>query len=194
MGALDFLKAPSASGTGSRVRARRATEAARVVWTTRAIAAVLQLSKGRLDDSLLKSTTCGLHPAGIEEANPVGLDIHRRMCEAWARRPDSMLCGAAALRRQRGAEPVAPAKMKSGESQAALPKRGQIWPAKVSIIALLDFGVERASIVDFSPRCADYLMNYVDSMLQGEQTRQEPEAKMASGEENHTSTRSSWIT
>ena len=63
------------------------------------------------------------------------------------------------------------------------PKRGQIWPAVVERIALPKGDREPSDMITHSPRCARYLMDYVNEMLEEEGPRTDMLKALASGAE-----------
>ena len=68
--------------------------------------------------------------------------------------------------RQQGAEPSSPSPSQAGaKTLRELPKRGQIWPASVNLIALPTVGSNPTPMAVFSERCAEFLLNPVERML-----------------------------
>ena len=163
-------------------QSRRATQAwaqqcQAVALANDAIQGVQQLEAGRLDDRLLGNSTDPRQlcqdPVGRAAAEHIALICSRRLPPVG--RPQ----GDAAIQRLQGDRASRPAfprhhancfeevttKLLKENNPAALPKRGDQFPAHWASVALPPPGTTPVSMRDVSPRVADYLDNMLEKMI-----------------------------
>ena len=105
MGSLKFLAEPCLRGLRSRARSRATAEKGVRLWANRAIGALQQWWKGRLDDTLIHSASEGFGGREEPESSPLLMKIVGDVRQSWELRPPELPTGAAALRWQQGASP-----------------------------------------------------------------------------------------
>ena len=152
-------------------------------WANRALAAVKQLWRGKLDDSLIREVydadECG---ASSGSPHPIASNIEQKVGRALSLRPASFPTGAAALAHQQGADGPLPPGSKLQARQ--LPRRGAIWPADVETISLPASRGPLVPMVPHSVHCAEYLNDPERRMMIDAAARDDLLGEMASGEKD----------
>ena len=138
-----------------------------VFWTNAALSLVKQLWKGKFNDDLVRQAAEGFQPwENVKESSSgraLTLSLRERVQRTLETRPADFPRGAGAIRRQLGTSLKAcPTAKEKGEK---LPKRGDIWPARVENISLLPSGTEPTYIGRASKEIEDLLITYRESML-----------------------------
>ena len=176
----DYLAAPQVRGLRSRARGRAVAEGWARLWANRAWCALRQLWRGRLDDSLLQSAANGLRGASEPGDSALLCHVVEKVRRCWAARSAVAPVGAAAVLRQQGASHVGSGPGVGAEA-GELPRRGQIWPAEVSLLALPVGDRAPLPMVDHSPRCAEFLQHMEQLMLAEVAERKKLQEELKSG-------------
>ena len=126
---------PSTAGLKSRATSTPARSREVAMRVNRALA-MKGLWTGKLSDALYTTPDEGWAPVQDAPAGGVAARLLEVLGRAIERRPPVLPRGAAALLRQRGADPTAPGPARAAGGKAAVPNRGAAWPATVEDISV----------------------------------------------------------